>query len=161
MDACADATMSYVVTEFVPGGSLSQFTSTRALLPVSEIVEIAFKCSGALDYAFRNNVIHRDIKPANILRTAQAQVKISDFGVAFIRNAAHKQITDAGSPHYASPEQATGAELSHQSDMFSLGVVLYEMLTGQRPFTGENSGQVLQKLVSVDPNCIDLRWVKG
>src|SRR5882672_4444772 len=108
MDACADATMSYVVTEFVPGGSLSQFTSTRALLPVSEIVEIAFKCSGALDYAFRNNVIHRDIKPANILRTAQAQVKISDFGVAFIRNAAHKQITDAGSPHYASPEQATG-----------------------------------------------------
>jgi serine/threonine protein kinase len=154
MDACADATMSYVVTEFVPGGSLSQFTSARALLPVSEIVEIAFKCSGALDYAYRNNVIHRDIKPANILRTAQTQVKISDFGVAFIRNAAHKQITDAGSPYYASPEQATGAELSHQSDMFSLGVVLYEMLTGQRPFTGDNSGQVLHKLVSVDPEPI-------
>lgn len=151
MDACSDDTMSYVVTEFVPGGSLSQFTSPSGLLPVSEVVEIGFKCSGALDYAFRNNVIHRDIKPANILRTADTQVKISDFGVAFIRNAAHTQIMDAGSPYYASPEQATGAELSHQSDMFSLGVVLYEMLAGKRPFTGESSGQVLHRLVSVDP----------
>ena len=151
MDACSDDTMSYVVTEFVPGGNLAQFTSPRGLLPVSEVVEIGFKCSGALDYAFRNNVIHRDIKPANILRTAQTQVKISDFGVAFIRNAAHTQIMDAGSPFYASPEQATGSELSHQSDMFSLGVVLYEMLAGKRPFTGETSGQVLRKLVSVDP----------
>jgi serine/threonine protein kinase len=114
-------------------------------------VEIGFKCSGALDYAFRNNVIHRDIKPANILRAADTQIKISDFGVAFIRNAAHTQIMDAGSPYYASPEQATGAELSHQSDMFSLGVVLYEMLAGRRPFTGESSGQVLHKLVTVDP----------
>src|SRR5260221_9154517 len=151
MDAFADDTMSYVVTEFVPGGSLAQFTSPRGLLPVSEVVEIGFKCSGALDYAFRNNVIHRDIKPANILRAANTQIKISDFGVAFIRNAAHTQIMDAGSPYYASPEQATGAELSHQSDMFSLGVVLYEMLTGKRPFTGETNGQVLRKLVSIDP----------
>jgi serine/threonine protein kinase len=151
MDACSEDTMSYVVTEFFPGGSLSQFTGPRGLLPVSEVVEIGFKCSGVLDYAFRNNVIHRDIKPANILRTADTQVKISDFGVAFIRNAAHTQIMDAGSPYYASPEQATGAELSYQSDMFSLGVVLYEMLAGLRPFTGESSGQVLHRLVSVDP----------
>jgi eukaryotic-like serine/threonine-protein kinase len=156
MDACSDDTMSYIVTEFVPGGSLSQFTRPRGLLPVSEVVEIGFKCSGALDYAFRNNVIHRDIKPANILRTADTQVKISDFGVAFIRDAAHTQIMDAGSPYYASPEQATGAELSHRSDMFSLGVVLYEMLAGKRPFTGETSGQVLHKLVSVDPEPLTL-----
>ena len=151
MDACSDDTMSYIVTEFVPGGSLSQFTGPSGLLPVSEVVEIGFKCSGALDYAFRNNVIHRDIKPANILRAAGTQVKISDFGVAFIRDAAHTQIMDAGSPYYASPEQASGAQLSHQSDMFSLGVVLYEMLAGKRPFTGETSGQVLHKLVTVDP----------
>ena len=151
MDACSDDTMSYIVTEFVPGGSLSQFTGPSGLLPVSEVVEIGFKCSGALDYAFRNNVIHRDIKPANILRAADTQVKISDFGVAFIRDAAHTQIMDAGSPYYASPEQASGAQLSHQSDMFSLGVVLYEMLSGKRPFTGETNGQVLHKLVTVDP----------
>ncbi len=151
MDACSDDTMSYIVTEFVPGGSLSQFTGPSGLLPVSEVVEIGFKCSGALDYAFRNNVIHRDIKPANILRAAGTQVKISDFGVAFIRDAAHTQIMDAGSPYYASPEQASGAQLSHQSDMFSLGVVLYEMLAGKRPFTGETNGQVLHKLVTVDP----------
>ena len=151
MDACSDDTMSYIVTEFVPGGSLSQFTGPSGLLPVSEVVEIGFKCSGALDYAFRNNVIHRDIKPANILRAAGTQVKISDFGVAFIRDAAHTQIMDAGSPYYASPEQASGAQLSHQSDMFSLGVVLYEMLAGKRPFTGATNGQVLHKLVTVDP----------
>ena len=151
MDACSDDTMSYIVTEFVPGGSLSQFTGPSGLLPVSEVVEIGFKCSGALDYAFRNNVIHRDIKPANILRAADTQVKISDFGVAFIRDAAHTQIMDAGSPYYASPEQASGAQLSHQSDMFSLGVVLYEMLAGKRPFTGATNGQVLHKLVTVDP----------
>jgi serine/threonine protein kinase len=151
LDACSDDNMSYIVSEFVPGGSLAQFTSPGGLLPVPEVVEIAFKCSGALDYAFRNNVIHRDIKPGNILRAAGTEVKISDFGVAFIRNAQHTQIMDAGSPYYASPEQVTGAELSHQSDMFSLGVVLYEMLTGRRPFTGESNGQVLRKLVTVDP----------
>ncbi|HVY06554.1 MAG TPA: serine/threonine-protein kinase [Burkholderiales bacterium] len=151
MDACSDDTISYVVTEFVPGGSLSQFTGPRGLLSFQEVVEIGFKCSGALDYAFRNDVIHRDIKPANILRSVDSQVKISDFGVAFIRNAMHTQILDAGSPYYASPEQATGAELSHQSDMFSLGVVLYEMLAGRRPFVGESNGQVLHRLVTVDP----------
>ena len=155
MDACSDDTMNYIVTEFVSGGSLSQFTGPRGLLPVSEVVEIGFKCSGALDYAFRNNVIHRDIKPANILRAADTQIKISDFGVAFIRNAVHTQILDAGSPYYASPEQASGAELSHQSDMFSLGVVLYEMLAGRRPFTGETNGQVLHKLVTADPEPLD------
>ena len=151
MDACSDDAMSYVVTEFVPGGSLSQFTGPRGLLTVPEIVEIGFKCSGALDYAYRKDVIHRDIKPANILRSEDSKVKISDFGVAFIRNSMHTQILDAGSPYYASPEQATGSELSHRSDMFSLGVVLYEMLAGRRPFTGETNGQVLHRLVTVDP----------
>lgn len=151
LDACSDESLSYVVTEFVPGGSLSQFTGPRGLLAVPEVVEIGFKCSGALDYAFRHDVIHRDIKPANILRATDSQVKIADFGVAFIRNAMHTQIIDAGSPYYASPEQATGGELSYQSDMFSLGVVLYEMLAGRRPFTGESNGQVLHRLVTADP----------
>ncbi len=166
LDAHADDSMSYVVMEFVPGGSLLQFTSPRGRLPVPEVIEIGFKCSGALDYAFRNNVIHRDIKPGNILRTAETQVKISDFGVALIRNADHTQVLDAGSPYYASPEQITGAELSYQSDMFSLGVVLYEMLAGKRPFTGESSGQVLHRLMSVDPEplarvCPDLPGALG
>ncbi len=151
LDACADDKISYVVTEFVPGGSLSQFTSPKALLPVSEVVEIGFKCSGALDYAFRNDVVHRDIKPANILKAEGSGIKVSDFGVAYIRNADHTQITSVGSPYYASPEQATGAEVSHRSDMFSLGVVLYEMLSGQRPFTGETVGKILYNLVSYDP----------
>src|SRR3954469_6089917 len=151
LDACSEGSMSYVVTEFVSGGSLSQFTAPGALLPLSDVVEIGFKCSGALDYAFRNNVIHRDIKPANILRTGSTHIKISDFGVALIRNSTHLPIADAGSPYYASPEQAAGAELSHLSDMFSLGVVLYEMLAGRRPFTGETPGLVLQKLIKADP----------
>jgi serine/threonine protein kinase len=156
MDACSEGPMSYVVTEFVPGGSLAQFTGPQGLLSIAEVVEIGFKCSGALDYAFRNDVIHRDIKPANILRTTDAQIKISDFGVAFIRNAMHTQIVDAGSPSYASPEQVTGGELSHQSDMFSLGVVLYEMIAGKRPFLGDTNGQVLHRLVSSDPEPLSL-----
>ena len=151
MDACADEKMSYVVTEFVPGGSLAQFTGPRGLLSVNDIVEIGFKCSGALDYACRNNVIHRDIKPANILCMSGTEVKVSDFGVAFIRNADHTQMMSVGSPYYASPEQATGEAVSHRSDMFSLGVVLYEMLAGKRPFTGETGGRVLFNLVSNDP----------
>jgi serine/threonine protein kinase len=151
LDAAADDRMSYVVTEFVPGGSLSQFTTPRGLLPVQEVVEIGFKCSGALDYAFRNNVVHRDIKPANILRSEQTGIKVSDFGVAYIRDADHTQITSVGSPYYASPEQATGADVSHRSDMFSLGVVLYEMLAGQRPFGGETGGKILYNVVSAEP----------
>ena len=151
MDACSDDSISYVVTEFVPGGSLSQFTGPRGLLSVPEVVEIGFKCSGALDYAFRNNVIHRDIKPANILRTSGTEVKVSDFGIAFLRNANHTQMMSVGSPYYASPEQATGEDVSHRSDMFSLGVVHYEMLAGRRPFTGESGGKVLFNLVSNDP----------
>ena len=151
LDAWADEKISYVVSEFVPGGSLTQFTSPRGLLSVPEVVEIGFKCSGALDYAYRNNVVHRDIKPANILRTVGTGVKVADFGVAYIRNADHTQITSVGSPYYASPEQATGAEVSHRSDMFSLGVVLYEMLSGKRPFTGETGGKILLNLVTNDP----------
>jgi serine/threonine protein kinase len=151
LDACADDKISYVVTEYVPGGSLSQFTSPKGLLTIAEVVEIGFKCSGALDYAFRNDVVHRDIKPANILHTEGTGIKVSDFGVAYIRNADHTQITSVGSPYYASPEQATGMDVSHRSDMFSLGVVLYEMLSGKRPFTGETGGKILYNLVSNDP----------
>lgn len=151
MDACSDKGLSYIVTEYVPGRNLSPYTSGHGLLPVAQVVEMGFKCSGALDYAWRNHIIHRDIKPANILLTTGTEVKVSDFGVAYIGNAERTQMSDVGSPYYTSPEQVMGKDLSHHSDMFSLGVVLYEMLSGQRPFGGKSSGEVLLKLVSAAP----------
>jgi serine/threonine protein kinase len=151
LDAAADDKATYVVTEYVAGGNLTRYAEAGSLLPVPEVIELAFKCAGALDYAFRNSVVHRDIKPANILRSVQTGIKVTDFGVAYLRNADHTQITSVGSPYYASPEQATGAEVSHLSDMFSLGVVLYELLTGRRPFGGETGGMVLYHVVSSEP----------
>ncbi len=152
LDASIDENNSYIVTEFVPGGCLDVFGQDAATaLPLTEVVEIGFKCAGALDYAYRNDVIHRDIKPANILRVEGSNVKIADFGAAFIRNAESTQIMDIGTPSYAAPEQAQGRSLTHHSDMFSLGVVLYELLARQRPFRGADNNEVLRKLVSDDP----------
>jgi serine/threonine protein kinase len=135
LDAYADQDLSYVAMEYVRGGSLLLHTKAQTLLPVHDVIEIAFKASCALDYAFRQGIVHRDIKPANMLLDLGTEVKLADFGAAFLRNSDRTQIMLVGSPSYASPEQMAGKTLTHQSDMFSLGVVLYELLTGQRPFT--------------------------
>jgi eukaryotic-like serine/threonine-protein kinase len=143
LDACADAEVSYVAMEYVPGGNLRRYTTPGSLLPVSDVVEIAFKASGALDYAFRQGIVHRDIKPANMLLDQGTDVKLADFGAAFLRNSDTTQIMRVGSPLYASPEQTAGQTLTHRSDMYSLGVVLYELLTGQRPFSGVSPDEAM------------------
>jgi len=124
LDAYADQDVSYIAMEYVPGGNLLPHTNAAVLLPVPDVIEIAFKASGALDYAFRQGIVHRDIKPANMLLDHGTEVKLADFGAAFLRNSDRTQIMIVGSPSYASPEQRTGKSLTHQSDMFSLGVVL-------------------------------------
>ncbi len=116
------------------------------LLPVDDAIEIGFKCCGALDYAFRNDIIHRDIKPANILISAGTEIKIIDFGAAWIRNANRQQLLDVGSPAYLSPEQARGKELTYKSDMFTLAIVLYELCTGKRPFTGKSVTELVAQI---------------
>jgi eukaryotic-like serine/threonine-protein kinase len=117
-----------------------------------------FKCCRALNYAQFNGVIHRDIKPANILLTQDGEIKISDMGAAIVLNVDQTQISDIGSPVYMSPEQIRGEMLTHQTDIYSLGVVMYSLLTGRLPFAGKNlAGLFYQVLHSEAPTPRSLR----
>jgi serine/threonine protein kinase len=152
LEASIDEKSGYIAVEYVPGGDLSRAVQPEGLLPVEEVFEIAFKCFGALDYAHRLGIIHRDIKPANLMVSEGTQIKIVDFGAALLTNTQHTQIQDLGTPSYMSPEQVRGTEaLTMQSDMFSLGVVLYGLITGQRPFLGDSVTQLLLNIVEKDP----------
>jgi len=151
LDAVVDERFSYVAMEYVHGGNLYRFTSPERLLPVADVIEIAFKCCGALDYAYRQGVVHRDIKPANILVARGTDVKVADFGAAFVRDAETTQKLRIGSPSYVAPEQIRDDPLTHQSDMYSLGVVLYELLVGRRPFYAGNMEELLAMVLGEDP----------
>ena len=152
LEASIDEKSGYIAVEYVPGGDLSRAVQPDGLLRVEEVFEIAFKCCGALDYAHRLGIIHRDLKPANLMVSEGTQIKIVDFGAALLTNTQHTQIQDVGTPSYMSPEQVRGGEgLSMYSDMFSLGVVLYGLFTGQRPFVGESVTQLLLNIVEKDP----------
>jgi len=151
IEAVINEQSGYIAVEYVPGGSLARFTKTQTLLALDDALQIAFKCCGALDYAFRQGIVHRDIKPANILVTPALSVKVGDFGAAYLYKAHETQIADIGSPLYMSPEQISGKPLGYQSDMFALGVVLYEMFTGQRPFTGSTLPELFGKIMREDP----------
>ena len=150
-DAVSDEDGSYIVMEYVAGGTLEPYTLPAALLPINNIVEIIFKCCKALDYAHRHGIIHRDIKPANILLTGETDIKISDFGAALSVTAETTQVSGIGSPAYMSPEQLQELTLSHQTDIFSLGVVMYQLLTGALPFKSTNNYSMVYQIINVDP----------
>jgi len=152
LEASIDETSGYIAVEYVAGGDLSRAVLPEGLLRTDEVFEITFKCCGALDYAHRQGIIHRDIKPANLMRAEGTSIKIVDFGAALLSSSAHTQIQDVGTPSYMSPEQVrSGGTLSFQSDMFSLGVVLYGLLTGARPFLGKSVQELLTNIVEKDP----------
>ena len=138
----AETEFDYVVMEYVGGGDLQPYTTPETLLPLAEVLEIARKCCIALGYASRCGVIHRDLKPANILRAGAGEIRISDFGGAIFRNLDKSAIANFGSPAFMSPEQIRGDNLDSKSDMFSFGVVLYQLLTGQLPFDAPDSQAV-------------------
>ncbi len=125
----------YIVMEYISGGAtLKSYCSPETLLPIPKVVEIIYKCAKALDYAHHRGVLHRDIKPANIMMAEGDEPKIGDFGIAQLASAETTQLMSAvGSPRYMSPEQASEEELSGQTDLYSLGVTLYELLAGQPP----------------------------
>jgi serine/threonine protein kinase len=150
-DAVADADPCYIVMEYLAGGTLEPNTRAENLLPVPEVVGIIFKCSRALDFAHHQGIIHRDLKPANILRGEGTDVKISDFGAALSLSSDQSYIDGIGSPAYMSPEQIVGVALGPQSDMFSLGVVFYELLTGHRPFDGSNNIALAYQIQTGEP----------
>jgi serine/threonine protein kinase len=151
LDAAIQEEPHYIVTEYLPGGSLADALRAGERSPLEDAVEIGFKCCSALDYASRFGIVHRDIKPGNILRVSGSEVKLGDFGAAYFRHADDTQISDVGTPAYESPEQVLGGDLTHQSDMFSLGVVLYELFTGRRPFNAGNLTDLLRQIVADEP----------
>ena len=151
-DAVSDDQGSYLVMEYVEGGTLEPYTQPENLLAIGNIVEIIFKCCKALEYAHRHGIIHRDIKPANILMTAEADIKISDFGAALTVTSETTQVSGIGSPAYMSPEQLQESPLNHQTDIFSLGVVMYQLLTGSLPFKANNNYSMVYQIINVDPS---------
>jgi len=151
LDAVVGEDSGHIAMELVTGGDLSQHVQPGKLLPLLDVLQIGFKCCGALAYAQHEGVVHRDLKPANILIAQGTDVKISDFGAASLRRTQAVQTASMGSPYYMSPEQVEGGEVTFHSDMYSLGVVLYELLTGKRPFAAESIEGLIQKIIAEEP----------
>jgi predicted Ser/Thr protein kinase len=143
---------SFIAMEYVPGESLDTVLESDRHLSLKEVSDIGAQLASALDYAAGQGVVHRDVKPANILMTTEGRPKITDFGVAKL-NTSNLTTTGTiiGTPMYMSPEQVTGHTVTGLSDQFSLAVILYEMLSGDRPFTGKNATTVMYKIVHQDP----------
>jgi serine/threonine protein kinase len=156
-DAVNDGDLSYIVMEYVGGGTLERHCSVDALLPVDRVVGLVFMACLALDYAQRQGVIHCDIKPANLLLTPAGQLKISDFGAAQYTEASHTYLTGVGSPLYMSPEQVEDKRLNQQTDIYSLGVVMYQLLTGKAPFHGSSRESLMYQIVTHEPQAPTLQ----
>src|SRR5258708_14398301 len=141
----------YIAMEFIEGTTLHELLAEKRVLPTEEVLQLARQICRGLDYAHSNGIIHRDVKPANIMITANGTVKIMDFGIA----KSGGQVTNTGqvlgTPNYMSPEQVKGRLLDGRSDLFSLGVILYEMLTGEKPFVGQNVTTIIYKIVNENP----------
>ncbi len=154
-EAVVEPQQAYVVMEYFPGQTLERYCSFENLLPVHRAIGIVFKCCMALDHAYRQGIVHRDIKPANILIDDEDNVKITDFGLALnLRKQIEADSTfimGVGSPAYMSPEQVKGYPLNQKTDLYSLGVVLFHLLTGRLPFRATNPAQLVYKIINVDP----------
>jgi tetratricopeptide (TPR) repeat protein/predicted Ser/Thr protein kinase len=143
---------SFIAMEYVEGTTLDRITGPDEMLPINRINSIVRHVARGLAYAHENGVIHRDIKLANILVTSDGVAKIMDFGIARLSDSdLTQQGVVMGSPSYMSPEQVTGQQIDHRSDIFSLGVILYQLLTGERPFPGENPTVISYRIVRVEP----------
>ncbi len=153
-DAVVEADYAYLAMEFVDGFSLEDHCRIDRLLPMHRVVGIIFKCAMALDAAFRQGIIHRDIKPANILIAANDEPKIADFGLALNLNKDLDRdstfIMGVGSPAYMSPEQIKGYPLNQKTDLYSLGVLLFQLLTGRLPFRANNQATLVYKIINTD-----------
>jgi serine/threonine-protein kinase len=142
--------LAYIAMDYLRGENLARFTAADALLPINEVLAIAEQVAEALDYAHRKNVVHRDIKPANIIYDrGEAAVKVTDFGVACLTDSSKtKTGTVLGSPSYMSPEQVAGRKVDGRSDIFSLGVTIYQMVTGHLPFEADTLGSLMYKITN-------------
>ncbi len=156
-DVGEDGDVTYIAMEFVNGPTLEKLLEAPEPPTPQNVLSVLRQTAAALDYAHKKGIVHRDIKPANIMIDGDATVKITDFGIAKI--SASQQLTQTGlvmgTPNYMSPEQVQGKPVDGKADQFALAVVAYEMLTGEKPFTGEQLTTVLYKIVSEDPPAVE------
>ena len=152
-DVGKSGNIAYMAMELLEGRELKSLLAPRKPLPVAQALDIAAQVADGLAYAHEQEVVHRDVKPANIMITRSGLVKIMDFGIARMRASEIRTQTGVllGSPSYLSPEQVLGKRADHRSDIFSLGIVLYEMLTGERPFSGAEITAIMYQIVHVSP----------
>lgn len=151
-DAVVDEQMSYIVMEYVDGGTLERFCQPENLLPPLTVAEIIFKCVRALAFAHTQGLIHRDVKPGNILYKSGSDIKLADFGAAMSFVSDKTQVAAVGSPLYMSPEILTGAKATVQSDIYALGMVMYMLLAGRPPFEASNHASLTYQIVNHDPD---------
>jgi predicted Ser/Thr protein kinase len=151
-DAGEEEGIFYITMELVEGRSLQTLLDARQLFPLPRVIKLMEQVCSALDFAHQRNVVHRDIKPANLMLTADDTVKITDFGTAKILQFGTAQTSHVmGTPSYMSPEQVKGKPVDGRSDIFSLGVILYELMTGEKPFPGQNITTVIYKIINEEP----------
>ena len=145
--------LAYIAMEYVDGPTLDHVLSQPEPLSAERMFSILGQTAVALDYAHSKGIVHRDIKPANIMLSGDGTAKIADFGIAKIAAAENLTMTGSivGTPHYMSPEQVQGQPVDGRSDQFSLAVIAYEMLTGEKPYTGEHLTTVVYKIVAEEP----------
>jgi serine/threonine protein kinase len=145
--------VAYIAMEFLEGRELRDILKEGALLPVDRVLYIVAQVAQGLAYAHEHDIVHRDVKPSNIMVIRDGHVKITDFGIARMASSSVRTQTGMvlGSPKYMSPEQVMGKGIDQRSDIFSLGVMLYEMLTGQAPFNGENVNAIMYQTLNAVP----------
>ena len=151
-DAVVDESMSYIVMEYVEGGTLEKYCKPDNLLDSQIVAEIIFKCVRALAFANTQGLIHRDVKPGNILYKSGSDIKLADFGAALNRVSDKTQVAAVGSPLYMAPEILTGAKATVQSDIYALGMVMYMLLAGRAPFEASNAASLAYQIVNHDPD---------
>ena len=157
-DAVVEEKRAYMVMEYIKGKPMDEFCSIDKLLPMYRVIDIIFKCCMALDHAYKKGVIHRDIKPANILLGEDDNPKVTDFGLALFMQKSSEQnstfIQGVGSPAYMSPEQIKAYPLNQKTDLYSMGVVLFQLLTGRLPFRAPNHGALMYKIINAETPAI-------
>src|SRR5213075_1896669 len=149
--------IAYLVMEFIKGKELKNFFDANERFDIKEAVRIMAELCDALDFAHNAGIIHRDIKPANVMLDAQARTKLTDFGVARVQDSDKTSVertqagTMVGTPAYMSPEQITGGNLDKRTDVFSAGIILYQFLAGEKPFTGSGAWTIAKKIIQEEP----------
>jgi serine/threonine protein kinase len=147
-----DSGILYLVMEYLEGKSLEKLVEEQGMLPIETIIPMYDQVCSALDHAHQHSIVHRDIKPANIMILDNGLVKVTDFGIAKVMSMGMTQAGQVlGTPNYMSPEQVKGRQVDGRSDIFSLGIILYDLVTGEMPFGGQNITTVIYKIINENP----------